>query len=88
MCHFYPEDRSRLYRSNKILKDVHESNIDYDSLAKKLTEQGSPTTSDEIRELLVSAYGAVSSDTPISVTDTKKTSLSNLAAIPRIFATR
>jgi DNA-directed RNA polymerase specialized sigma subunit len=76
--HYYPNDRNKLYKANKILKT--ESDVDAFQLSEKLNETGTQTTPDEIRDLLESS-STVSADVPFKTDDKKITNISNSTAI-------
>lgn len=75
LIHFYPADKKKIYRANKILKSFGE-NVDYAKLADAVNhgiEQDSQkTTPEEIANLLASA-GTVSGDTIVG--DSTETTL-------------
>jgi DNA-directed RNA polymerase sigma subunit (sigma70/sigma32) len=78
ILHFFPSDKNKIYKANKILKD--KTNVDFEDLAEQLIKSGTETNADDIRGLLT-ASSCVSSDIPINVHDNKKTTIADLASI-------
>lgn len=74
--HFYPKDKRRLYRANKIIGSTGDG-VDFERLAKQVNESvdsGHKTNPAELSGL-ISAASTVSSDTPVDFNDTESQTL-------------
>lgn len=81
ILHFFPSDKNKIYKANKLLKKL--SNLTFEELAENLKKTGTETNEEDIRGLLT-ASSCVSSDVPINVNggdDRKKVTLSDLKPI-------
>jgi len=80
ILHFFPSDKNKIYKANKILKKS--ANMTHEELAEELAKTGTETNAEDIRGLLTAA-SCVSSDVPINIgtNDNKKTTLADLHSI-------
>ena len=69
LVHFYPVDKRKLYRANKVMSKFNVEHIDFDLLADKINEgveMDHKTTPEEIADLLAAA-SCISTDSSISM---------------------
>ena len=65
IIHFYPSDKNKIYKANKLLKtNQDKDSVDYEKLAEELNKTDSDTNPEDIRGLLTPAL-TVSADAPI-----------------------
>ncbi len=67
--HFFPADKRKIYRANKLLRHQPATGVDYEDLARRvnidLNDPGHETTASELTQLLAAA-STVSSNTPVT----------------------
>jgi RNA polymerase sigma factor (sigma-70 family) len=77
MLHFYPSDRRKIYRANKVQR--FQKDVNYDDLSKRVNQGPkleNPTTPDEIHQL-TEASSHLSLDSHVSFQDSPASNLSN-----------